>query len=400
MNILSITALLVMLLLPAAIIALSRRVKLLHTIGAVALCYVAGLLLSLLPVSYDKGLTQTVASVAVALAIPLILFGFDLRSVRRLAKKTTLGMTMQFVAVAVSATLMCALAGPLLDLGEVAPLAGMAVGLYTGGTPNLVAIGNALLPASSAVSTITAANTADFVVGGVYFLFLLTAARPVYDKLLGRTKTPRLCIDEAEKSDLPQSIAAATSHDEYSIKHLIKDKKRLLKLSLCVLLAVACLGIGAVLEILINGNMDGSLFIMVSVSVLGLAFSFVPKIRAVEGTYSVGQYLILVFSLGLSMSLDLSALVRELLPILTFFAATQVMTILLHLILCKLCRIDAGTALITGTAGIYGPPFIAPVAGAYGDHSLIIPGVICGVFGLAVGNLVGIGLGSLLALLF
>ncbi len=397
MNVYTILALILMSVLPAALLWLCRHVRFCAAVGSTALCYAAGLLLSLLPVPYDKSLTQTVASVAVALAIPLLLFGFDLLSMRKLAAKTALGMGLQFIAVAFSAAAVFSIAKPLLNIDYAAPLSGMVMGLYTGGTPNLVATGQALLPAEHAAEIILAANTADFIVGGIYFFFLLTFARPVYDKLLGRTSE----FDKGKAVDpSEESIAGLPKNNEENrLNFITKDKKRLQKLALCLLLAIACLGVGALLEILINGSMDGSLYIMITVSVLGLLFGFVPRIRAVEGTYSTGQYLILVFAVGLSMSLDLSVLVRNLLPILAFFAIAQILTALLHLLLCKIFHIDGGTALITSTAGIYGPPFIAPVANAYGDRSLIAPGVICGVFGLAVGNLAGIGFGTLLGLL-
>lgn len=108
--------------------------------------------------------------------------------------------------------------------------------------------------------------------------------------------------------------------------------------------------------------------------------------------------MLLIFSLGLSMSLDLSVLVNEILPILFFFAATQTACILLHLVLCKIFKIDSGTAIITSTAGIYGPPFIAPVANAAGDKKLIAPGIICAAVGLALGNFIGLAVGALLGI--
>ena len=73
------------------------------------------------------------------------------------------------------------------------------------------------------------------------------------------------------------------------------------------------------------------------------------------------------------MSIDLKMLAKEILPTLAFFACIQIGSILLHLLLCKIFKIDGGTALITSTAGIYGPPFIAPVANAYGERELIAP---------------------------
>lgn len=194
-----------------------------------------------------------------------------------------------------------------------------------------------------------------------------------------------------------QDVSGAA--EEYDFASIPRDKKSIAKLLAVILLAVACLGSGVGLEILINGDMQGSLYIILTVSILGIAFSFVKPIRRVKGPYQIGQYMVLVFSLGLSMSIDVSQLVREILPTLAFFACSQVAVILLHLLLCKIFRIDAGTALITSTAGIYGPPFIAPVANAFGDRDLIVPGVICGTLGLAIGTLLGWGLGALLGMI-
>ena len=59
---------------------------------------------------------------------------------------------------------------------------------------------------------------------------------------------------------------------------------------------------------------------------------------------------------------------------------------------------DGRRTVKTGPAGIYGPPFIAPVANAFGDRKLIAPGVICGALGLALGNFIGGALGTVLGL--
>lgn len=371
---------------PLLILWLQRKVSLLKTLGAVALCYLSGFLLALLPISYDKGLSQTVASVIVAVAIPLILMGLNLRKVKTLVREFLLGYGAQIVAVILVSAVACVIAENK-GIAYAPQLAGMAVGLYTGGTPNLIAIGNALIPFSDAANVIAAANTADFVVGGVYFLLILTVIRPLYSRILGRK--PAAGVKSAAEEE--------PVWGEHDMRFLRGDMRGIGKLLGCLLLAVAVLAVGVGLELLINGSLDGSLYLMVTVSVLGVALSFVKPIRSVRGSYQLGQYLVLVFSLGLSMSIDFRVLLETALPTLLFFALAQVGVVLLHFLLCKLWKVDGGTALITSTAGIYGPPFISPVALAWGDRELIAPGIICGVLGLAIGNLLGIAAGMLFA---
>ena len=407
-------AIAVMLLVPAFILWLTKKVKFLGFIGAIALCYALGIVISVIPIPYDRGLTEMVASIFVAIAIPLILFSFDIASVKYLAKKTIIS----FALVIASAAVVSVAAFFIADaagLANASQLSGMTTGLYTGGTPNLVAVGSSLLSPENKDSVIAAAQLSDFFVGGVYFLLILTVIKPIYRKFLGH-KAPQTATvpgevgEELNKTEQTTTVAdtkasaaerSATEQNtagEYDYKSIPRDKKSIGKLIGVIALAIGCLGVGAGLEILINGSLDGSLYIILAVSILGIAFSFIKPIRRVKGSYQIGQYLILIFSLGLSMSIDIYQLAVTILPTLLFFACSQIAVILLHLLLCKLFKIDAGTALITSTAGIYGPPFIAPVANAYGDRNLIAPGIICGTFGLAIGTLLGLGLGSLLAL--
>lgn len=374
---------LVLFVLPVFIIWLTQKVPLFSKLGAISLCYVVGFILAVLPLPYDKSITETIASVLIALAIPLVLFSFDILEVRKLAGKTLLSFGLVIVVVMLCSAL-AAWIGKGAGLENACEYAGMTTGLYIGGTPNMFAIGKALLKDSTAINAV---NISDSVFGGIFFMLILTVIHSIYRRLLG---------DRTEKAVTDENAMEPALPLEYDFASIPRDRKHILKLIGVILLAAVCLGIGAVLEILINGDMSGSLYIMVTVSVLGIVFSFIRPIREVKGSYQIGQYLILVFSLGLSMSLDLGKLISSLLPTILFVAGVEIAAMIIHMILCKLFKIDGGIALITAIAGFYGPPFIAPTASAYGDRRLIAPGVICGTIGLVIGNLLGIALGSLL----
>ena len=389
--------------LPAPIVWLTRKNKILGAIGAIACCYIVGFIFStigLSPVDYDKGLTTTVAYVLVALSIPLILFSIDLRAVKKLTKSVILGYSMCIIAVIVVAVGMFFIT---MSFFPSANLSAMIIGLYTGGTPNMNAIGAGMNVDSSVLS---AANVSDTVVGGIYFLFLISVGPKVYRFLLNRRKKPlespvAETMSEEDNKEEEKSAEENSVHakDDFTFGISIKDKKSVLKLLGAFGLAVACLGVGALLEVLIEGTVgENLLYILLSVSVLGVALSFVKPIREIKGQYTLGMYLILMFSLALSMSIDWSVFLTDILPTLAFFACAQVCTLIVHAVLCRICRVDGDTAIITSTAGVYGPPFIAPVAKATGRSDLIAPGVICGAVGLAIGTLLGVGIGQLLLL--
>jgi hypothetical protein len=74
-----------------------------------------------------------------------------------------------------------------------------------------------------------------------------------------------------------------------------------------VLLGVLSLGIAAGLALLFTGTLN-VVIIMLGVPTCGFGFSFIPKVRSAPGSYTVGQYLILMFSFGIGLSFNFSSL--------------------------------------------------------------------------------------------
>ncbi len=373
----SIIALVLMAAFPYAAMVAAKKVRILGVFGPVFLCYAGGFLLSFaLP---DTSIAMDVSEIMVPIAIPMMLLCADLRSVKKLAKPMLVSFLLVVLSVSAVAALVCSLFANRLD--NVADLGGMMIGLYTGGTPNLFAIGMAL---GVPDSTIVLANTSDMVVGGVYFLLLLT----IIPKFVKRFYPERKQIDAQEAA-----FAVADNEAPLTGSFWQKLAKRLPALGVGVL----CLGAAAGLALLITGELDTAI-IMLVVTSLGIGLSFVEKVRKLPGAFSTGQYLIYVFSFGLGLSFDLSVLSKSALFLLALFAVVQFGTVLVHMALARICKIDGATTVITSTAGIYGPAFIIPVAAALKDKSVIVPGLICGILGYAIGNYLGIFMGGLFAL--
>ena len=121
------------LLFPALVIYLCYRFPMINKIGAVIICYLAGMLVgNFFTFSPAMGEVQnTITSAAVALALPLLLFSLDVKAWSRLAGKATLCMLLAAISIIAVAF------GGFMIIRDKAPyawqLGGMAVGLYTGG---------------------------------------------------------------------------------------------------------------------------------------------------------------------------------------------------------------------------------------------------------------------------
>jgi len=370
--------------LPCFIIKLTRITKGLSFLSPILLAYILGIIIGnigFIPV--DRVLAMSISEIMVPLAIPLILFATDFKAWLKNAKKTIISFLIVIIGVLISSTL----AGFLLSgyFDEYWKLSGMLVGVYTGGTPNLMAVGMGL---NVSKETLLLANASDAVLGGIYFLFLLSGARWLFGKVL-----PPFQKSMSDVASYGQ--VAATNEGEEGERSKgqsgMGGRRIYTRLGAALLLSIAFTGISVSLSFLRTGEINVGL-VMLIVTSLGLGASFVKKIREIEGTYEAGQYLILVFSLAIGININLSELFSSSSIIFFYTAFVMSLSILIHLFLAVIFRIDVDTMIITSTAGIYGPAFVGPVASGIKNKEVILSGLTSGLVGYALGNYLGFAL--------
>ena len=379
----SLVIILLIVLVPRIMVLLSDHFKVFNALGPVFLCYASGFLLSF--VIADASMASTLSEICVPIAIPLILFSADLSTLKRLARPAIISFALIIVSVSLVSSAACFIFRD--SVAETNKISGMLVGLYTGGTPNLMAIGLAL---GVADETILLSNTADLIAGGIYFMLLISVMPRLYRKVLP-------AFDQAAVSIADKQLESALGKS-FSDEMMTFTWRHLAARIPAVLLSLVCVGISLAAAWLITGNATNIMVVMLGVSTLGVAFSFVKKVRSLPGSYTVGQYFIYMFSLAIGMSFDLSLLSAKALMLLVMLLFVQFGSAGVHLVLARIFKVDADTAIITSTAGIYGPAFIPPVAGALKNKAVVLTGLICGILGYAVGNYLGIGIATLLGL--
>lgn len=168
-----------------------------------------------------------------------------------------------------------------------------------------------------------------------------------------------------------------------------------------VFLAFGIAVFGALLGLLVwivTGSVQGKMIdllvptMMITVTVLGIAFSFVTKIRETKGMNVVGQYGILVFSFALASSLDLKLLSGLIGDTLILYGSITLGVFILHSIFSKILDIDVDCTMVTLTAGLYGPAFVPAITKQIKNDDLTVPGLITGSIGYAIGTFLGIAL--------
>ncbi len=369
---------------PVVIIWATSRSSFLEKIGAALLSYGVGLVVSafnIIPKS-AAGLQDLFMTITVPLSIILMLFTIDLKRWSRLAGKTFLSMVIMFTSVlTVTFTAFILFRD---RLGEAWKIGGMAIGVYTGGTANLNAIGLAL-KAEEHVLVLT--NTADMLACAVWFFINMLFAQRVFNLFLPSFNETL--------PDTPEQ-KAGSAEGEYSMEESdlrsfegIFDRDKLKPLLGALGVAVVIFGIGGGIYSVAPKEYNMAILMLV-ITTLAIGCSFMPKIRNIDKTFQVGQYLIYIFCIVVGSMADIGKLFTAALDIVIFISIIVYGSWILHVLISAIFRIDTDTVIITSVAALFSPPFVPVFATALKNKEIIVSGITAGIIGYAIGNYLGI----------
>lgn len=399
---------------PLVIIYLTKKSSLLNKIGAVVLAYMVGVLLGnigLLPSMSEElrqllggkaflaedqmtdylrqeilteadllpnrlaHLQEILMSITIPLALPLLLFTLDVKRWLHLARRALMAMLLGVVSlIIVLVAGFFVLKNHIPDAWKVA---GMLVGIYTGGTPNLAAIATALEVDPGVFILV---NTYEIVAGFGFLIFLMTTAQALLNRFMSPFKS-------ALKQEHLEEIE--TNNEEFDIRLTRESSIQMVK---ALGLSMAIFAIGGGLSLLVAPSVQ-MVTVILTITTLGVAGSLVPAINRLRHSFSLGMYLILIFSLLVATMADLTALFNiDFFHLFLFVALGVFGTMVIHVLLCWLFKIDTDTTIIAISALSFSPPFVPVVASALKNKEVIISGLAVGTLGYIFGNYLGVTL--------
>ena len=162
-------------------------------------------------------------------------------------------------------------------------------------------------------------------------------------------------------------------------------------------LSVMIIGISMGISYLISGKVDNMLILILTMTTLSIAASFLPFVKKNEKSYDAGMYLVLVFSLVVASMVDVTAIdYRSGVNIIMYITFVIFCSLVLSVILAKIFKVDSDTMVITSVALVNSPLFVPMIAESMKNKKVIITGITVGVIGYAVGNYLGIIVSELL----
>lgn len=325
---------------------------------------------------------ESIYSIMILIAIPLLLFSLDLRRWLSLAGEALKSLFLAIVSLFAAIIIGYILWGS--SIPESWKVGGMLVGVYTGGTPNLAAIATAL-EVSPNIFILT--HTYDVILGAIFLFFLMTVAQRVFN----------LFLPHFRDSKKHKAICKIAKETEVLDNYLgMMNLKAALKLGAGLFLAIIIVGVSFGLSMLVAKSAQMTVLVL-SITTLGLAASLIKRINSIENTFQLGMYFIIVFSLALSSIADLRGMFQiQFLNLFLFVAMAIFGSMIIHVGLSKIFKVDTDTTIITITALTYSAPFVPAVAAAIRNKDVIISGLTVGILGYAFGNYAGVAMAYLL----
>ena len=374
-------------LIPACVLRLCRRYSFLGKIGPVLLLYAIGIIIGnigLMP-GQMPAVQEILSNAMVPLAIPLMLFSCRFRMSG--ARSQILALVTGLVSVTAAVVIGYLIFGK--DIPEGAKVGGMLTGVYTGGTINLAALKTML---GVDEETYILMNSYDILVSFLYLSFLLAIGIKLFRSFLPNE------AGSFTKNDADAIQAEIDKENENPYKGLF-TREGMAQAGKMLGLTLLIVGASAGVALILPESMFMTIFILM-LTTLGIAFSFVRKVRETKYSYDIGMYFIYIFCIVVASMADLSKLdFVGGIGLLGYLLVAVFGSLLLQVIFAKILKIDSDMMVISSVTFINSPPFVPMMAAAMKNKDVLIPGLTIGVIGYAVGNYLGFVMSQFLGLL-
>ena len=384
---------------PLLVMLLARRWSWIDKVSPMAVLYVIGLLVAnLTPWLHDEALLEannTIGSVCVPLAIALMLLSCNLAhwNTRSAIKAFLSG----FFAILIVVVTGFFLFRDGQDSQRFAQVSAVAVGIYTGGIPNMGAIAQGV---GMDAETYLYVTSYDLIVTGLYLVFVICLGKPVFRWLLPKKAVP------ATATATNGSEAAATKQPAEEVPSAGNKDTAFGKKLLVVLMAIVLTAAAYFFSKLFPEAASTPVLIL-AVTTFAIAASFLPWTRDINKqanavgkqpfAFELGLYLVYVFCFSIANACDIRQMdLAGSLSILWYIFFVVFGSLVLQVLFSKFLGVDGDTALVASVALINSPPFVPLAAALVNNKDLIIVGIVIGLLGYMLGNYLGIGLYYLL----
>lgn len=329
---------------------------------------------------------SAISGYVLPLSIPLLLFKCDVRKILRESGKLFI-----LWHIAAVGTLIAALGGGFLlfrNAGQISAVGAMVTGGYTGGTVNIVAMGQTFQADAAYVNSVAVGAN---VLLGLCMLILSAGASTSF----GRKYWTHPYIDAFESGTDNTKTQAAQYWKPKNIS--------LMSLSMAFAVTFVITGISSIICNLVNatnpplviGQIFGSIYLVMTAITVILVTMFPKFFESLEGAEEMGNYMIILWF----TTLGCAATIQDVLAtgyVLVYMTLAIVINVVISFGIGRLAKGSYEECATATCATIGGPTTAAALAINKGWGDLVVPGILVGLYGYITGNYFGILVGDLL----
>lgn len=344
--------------------------------GIIVAMAAAMLLANLKVIPFQAPVYDTIFSRILPLSIPLLLFRADLRHALRTGGPTLWAFGIGSVGVVLGVFLATA----LVPLGELRGIAGgLFTATYTGGSANFAAV--AIATDFSEGSALSAMVAADVIATNFQTMLLIAL--------------PGIALVRRIFGEVEQKPASA---GKKMPRPFVLQELNMAGVSLALAVAFGLVALGD--WVASRVGIDSIAILITSALALLVANLGKPLVAKMSGDFELGTFLIFLFLIAVAAGADVWIL-AETGPIFMIYTAIilsfhTAFLLLVARLLRPWLKLDIRALVIGSTACVGGVTTASAIASAKGWRDLILPGIMAGTIGNAVGSFLGVWVWSLL----
>ncbi len=336
---------------------------------------------------------SAIGNVILICSIPLLLFKANVKQIVKDSGK----LFIMFHICAVGTVLGCFVAylifGKIENVKYLLTIVGAG---SVGGTVNCIAMGSVFeIPENTLASYVVVGN---FCVG-LLILFL---------RLIGNSKKIRAAYPHPHMDAFEQSVDQNDlAKSGKTLSGLFWGGKEVGLKDIAQALAVTfvIVGIGQVIAswvVSLNPpdlikQLFGSVYMTMTLITVACATVFHKFMSGIRGTMELGNVGLLMWFCTIGISGNIVEIIRDGLLCIALFFCVAFINLGLGLLGAKLIKANWEDVACANMATVGGPPTVASMAVSFGWDRLVIPGILVGLWGYAIGNYFGIAVGNVLS---
>ena len=308
----------------------------------------------------------------VPIGIPLLLYKADLR---RIFKESGMVLVIFFFA-GIATCLGTILGFFLFDLGDGgAKVAGAYTGGWIGGAMNYVAVSKAVeMPAELSAAALSASSPVSIM---ALMILLALPSIPLVRRMISSTM-----LDETDAQT--DDVVSTTDKPHFLLHHVTG--------------AVALSFIICAISYEVAARLGYEQFSILFVTIVAVLFAniFPKTLSKLEGDFDIGVFIMYIFFAVIGASTSATQFLESAMILFVYGCFIILIHIVFILTIAKTFKFDLAETIVASGAAIVGPAATAAIATSKGWKDLVTPAIMCGIFGYAVANFIGVAVTTLL----